>query len=382
MKILFIASVYRHFKAFHIPYMKWFQANGFEVYAAANSEDQTERDYLDSLGVKCIDIHFERSPLSVKNLKALKQLKQLKEKLTFNIIHTHTPVASFLVRLAYANDNKTKVIYTAHGFHFYKGAPLLNWSTFFFAEKIASKWTNHIITINSEDYQNAHLLGYRENQISYVHGVGINSSIKLIEPLTVSRLKKEFSIKDNQVVISCVAELNKNKNQIFLLKNWKKIKARCPNAKLLLIGTGKRYKYYFDYVQKNELDDVVFTGYRNDVLDILQISHIITLLSKREGLGKCLLEGMICKLPCIATNTRGPRDLINESINGYLIDLNDDDNLIKKFISLIKNTELRNEMGKESYNIAKSYFLENVVKEYDEIYNKYIEVDNEKVNRF
>lgn len=372
MKVLFVASVYRHFKAFHIPYIKWFQSRGFEVYAAANVEDILEREYLETLGVKCINISFERNPIKVKNFKAFRELRKLSHQIKFDIIHTHTPVASFLVRLAYAKNNETNIIYTAHGFHFYKGAPFINWLTFFQAEKLAVKWTNHIITINVEDYKNAKLLGYKTNQISYVHGVGIDPNIKTITSTKKSDLKKEFSIKENEIVISCVAELNNNKNQVFLLRNWKKIKENCPNAKLILIGKGTKQQDYVNFVQKNKLDDIVFAEYRNDVMDILQISHIITLLSKREGLGKSLLEGMICNLPCIATNTRGPKDLIQNGKNGYLIDLNDDKDLIDKFSLLLNNHKLRDEMGKESYQIASKYFLENVIKEYSEIYNMYI----------
>lgn len=375
MKVLFTASVYRHFTTFHIPYMKMFQSKGFEVYAAANSEDQIEKVELESLGIKCIDIPFSRNPLSLKNIIAYYKLKKLSKKFKFTLVHTHTPVASVLTRRVFKKIGGVKTIYTAHGFHFYKGASKINWLIYFNIEKIAAKWTDHLITINQEDFQNAKLLGYSENQVSYVHGVGIEPQVPKNDFNKEIALKKEFNIKDNDVIVSCVAELNFNKNQMFLLENWNEIKEKCPNAKLLLIGKGDQSDYYLNYTNTNHLEGVVFTGYRRDVLDILQISDIITLVSKREGLGKCLLEGMICKLPCIVTNTRGPRDLVTENVNGYLIELDDDKGLISKFVKLLNDKQLREDMGKESLKIVEYYHLEKVLIEYDEIYNKYIKGD-------
>ncbi|MEB2298030.1 glycosyltransferase family 4 protein [Lysinibacillus xylanilyticus] len=378
MKVLFVASVFRHFKAFHIPYLNYFKSIGAEVYAAANKEDGEDREMLESLGINCIEIEFERNPLHLKNIKSLNQLIKLKESIEFDLIHTHTPMASFLLRYVYRNDKRTKIIYTAHGFHFYKGAPLINWIVYYNIEKVASRWTNHLITINNEDFQNANLLGYTQENTSYVHGVGIDSFYKVLDDEKKQNLMKELKIKNDDIIISYIAELNNNKNQMFLLENWNKIKQECKNAKLLLIGTGENLTFYKNYVIKNQLKDIEFTGFRNDVMDILQISHINILLSKREGLGKCLLEGMICRLPCIATNTRGPKDLIKDGVNGFLVDLSDGNKLIDSLVSLIKNETLRQKMGEESYKIAKEYFIENVIEEYKTIYQKYLGETNEK----
>ncbi len=352
--------------------MKLFQKKGYVVYACANSSDQKEKKYLEQQGIVCIDISFERNPLSLKNVKAYKELKKLKENIHFDLIHTHTPVASFLTRKVYANTQDTSVIYTAHGFHFYKGASKLSWLLYFNLEKIAMKWTDHIITINKEDFANAKLLGYTDEQISYVHGVGVDSSYNRLNLTQRNSLKKELSIDENEIVVSYVAELNKNKNQMFLLQNWGEIKKAIPNAKLLFIGTGNSTDLYMNYVKKRGLQGIVFTGYRQDVMDILQITDIITLLSVREGLGKCLLEGMVVKLPCIVTDSRGPRDLVQDNFNGYIIQNNDQDDLVEKFIKLLKDESLREEMGNKSYELVQSYFLENVINEYDNIYGKYL----------
>src|SRR5690606_38729486 len=121
---------FRHFTAFHLPYMKYFQSLGAEVYAMANNEDINEMNKLKEMGIKCLIIPFERSPLRINNFRAYLKIKKIKRKIQFDLIHTHTPVASFLTRLAYRNTKNTKILYTSHGFHFYKGASKTNWMLF------------------------------------------------------------------------------------------------------------------------------------------------------------------------------------------------------------------------------------------------------------
>jgi len=350
--------------------MKYFQSIGAEVYAIANNEDQEQKKSLESMGIICLEVPFERNPIKLDNIRAYNELRKIKKSIHFDLIHTHTPVVSFLVRLAYRRNKNTKVIYTSHGFHFYKGAAKLNWLIFFSIEKLAVKWTDHIITINKEDFNNAKKLGFKEQSISYLHGVGVDRVNVPVPNFRKQQLINEFSIKENEIIITCVAELNHNKNQMFLLENWKLIKEQCSEAKLLIVGTGSEAENYKRYVDSRSLEDIVFLGFRDDVMDILHISHIITLLSKREGLGKCILEGMIVGLPCVVTNTRGPRDLVIDGINGYIVNLDDRQKLVERFVNLIKNEHLRSELGFESSKKVREYLLENVIEEYKDLYQK------------
>ena len=153
-KVLFTATVTKtHINTFHLPYIKFFKEKGYETHVCSKN---------DFIGEECIipncdihyDIQFERSPMNIKNIKAYMQLKKIINENEYEIIHCNTPVASILTRLAAIKARKkgTKVIYTAHGFHFFKGAPLLNWMLYYPAEKICSYFTDILITINKEDY--------------------------------------------------------------------------------------------------------------------------------------------------------------------------------------------------------------------------------------
>lgn len=171
-------------------------------------------------------------------------------------------------------------------------------------------------------------------------------------------------------MISFVAELNLNKNHQFLLRNWNRLKKRCPQIALCIIGTGELAKQLERFVEAENLDDVYFLGYRRDVASLLQISDMVTLLSHREGLPKSIMEAMVEGLPCVVTNTRGLRDLISDGKNGYVVNHGDEEALVTAFEQLIESKELRRELGGQAKELVKPYLLENVLMEYIEIYEK------------
>lgn len=367
MKILFVASVYRHITAFHIPYIKHFQNQGYEVWVAGTGIE--DKEILEKLKVTCLDIPFSRKPFNKENLKALKMLKELFQLQRFDLVHVHTPVASLLTRVAFRKGKQGKIIYTAHGFHFFKGAPIHNWLIYYNMEKIAARWTDHLITINNEDYFNAHKL-IDPNKVSLVHGVGVYDSNENLTVKDKLQLKKNLGLNQNSIVISYIAELNENKNHHFLLRNWQQIKKENSKLELLIIGTGEKEKELKGFVKKRKLEGIHFLGYRKDVPVLLQLTDIVTLLSHREGLPKSIMEAMLKQIPCIVTNTRGLKDLIENNINGFVIEHGDDSGLIDAFIKLGYSMNLRKEMGESAYQLVEPYLLDNVIKEYSIIYEK------------
>lgn len=367
MKILFVASIYRHFTAFHLPYIQYFQEQGFEVWAAGTGID--DRAILEKHNVKCIDIPFSRSPFNKQNIIAYQQLKSLFSSETFEIVHVHTPVTSLLTRFAFRKSHKGKLIYTAHGFHFYEGAPKQNWLVYFGAEKIAAKWTDHLITINEEDFKNAHKLIPSE-KISYVHGVGVEVTSTSFTEDEKERLREQLGLSNEAVVITCVAELNTNKNHQFLLRNWQSLKQKCPQLELLIVGTGELGDELKNYVQKEQLSGIHFLGFRRDVPSLLQISDIVTLLSHREGLPKSIMEAMVEAIPCVVTNTRGLRDLIKSDENGFVVNHEDNQALLTAFIKLAQSAELREQMGKRTRQLVEPFLMDKVLQEYITIYQK------------
>src|SRR5690606_10354189 len=169
-KILFCATVDYHFKAFHLPYLQWFAAQSWEVHVAAKGD--MDLPYVD----RKFDIPLQRSPFRRANVAAYRSLKKIIEKERYDIIHCHTPMGGVIARLAarHARKNGTKVIYTAHGFHFCKGAPLLNWLLYYPMEKALARLTDCLITINEEDYALAVRNKFGAARIEHVHGVGVS----------------------------------------------------------------------------------------------------------------------------------------------------------------------------------------------------------------
>lgn len=373
-KVLFSATVYSHLAAFHKPFIKLLQNKGYEIHAAANP-DHGRKEEIAEMGVICWDIPFSRSPYDRSNIQAVKELKRLFQTNRFDLIHVHTPVASLLVRYLAKKLDQGPVLYTAHGFHFYQGAPIQNRLVYYTAEKLAAKWTDGLIVINQEDFQNGKKLGFTEDEsLFFVHGVGV--SLKQYNVNRSFNIREKLGIKNSDVVITFIAELNRNKNHMFLLKNWENILQHVSNVHCLIVGKGKNGEALRQYVEENNLGHIHFLGYRNDIPTILSESDIVTLLSFREGLPRCVMEAMASKKPLVVTKIRGSRDLVQHGVNGFVVDLDDDCALTDSFIKLIRDPILRQQMGQASFERIQPYRLENVLEEMENIYSRYLAFPN------
>lgn len=370
-KVLFVATVNMHIIGCHLPYLKWFKEQGYEVHVASRGTEKIE--YCD----KHFDIPFERFPLQINNIKVYKELKEIIKNNNYDIIHCHTPVGGVLARLAAKKERKkgTKVLYTAHGFHFYKGAPLINWLIYYPIEKIMAHYTDCLITIVNEDYEFAKK-SLKAKEIKHINGIGVNTKrfSKDITEEQKSKLRQELGINDKDIVFSYVAELNKNKNQILLINAIEKLKEEIPNAKLLLVGNGVLLQKYKEIVKNKKMENkVLILGRREDINEILSITDIYLASSIREGLGLNIIEAMYKMVPVIATNNRGHRELIQNEKTGNLLNKNTTAEMSKEIIKLLNCPE---NQKKEIINGAKQniekYLLENVLKEMKEIYMEFI----------
>lgn len=364
-KVLFVATVDSHILQFHIPYLKWFKENGYEVHVATNGEK--EIPYCD----KKHTISIERNPIKLNNIKAIKQLRKIIEQEKFNIIHCHTPMGSVVTRIAAKKARKkygTKVIYTAHGFHFFKGAPLSNWFIYYPIEKICAKWTDCLITITHEDYDLAKRK-FKAKKIEHIDGVGFdtNKFNNKISNTDKEMLYKEIGINNNDLILTYVAELNKNKNQIILINLMEKLVKTKNNVRLLLVGDGKLKEYYQEIVREKSLDkNIIFLGRRNDIQQILSITDIYVASSIREGLPINIMEAMYMELPIVATANRGHNELLNNG-SGYIV--KSEKELYDKILQLIDNKELRKKIGHRAKKNVAKYELDKIIKELARIYN-------------
>ena len=363
-KVLFTATVVKtHINVFHLPYLKWFKEHGYEVQVAAKNDFINELCIIPNCD-KYYDIQFARFPFSKTNIKAYKELKKLIQENNYDIIHCHTPVAGVLTRLAARNSKNTTVIYTVHGFHFFKGAPLLNWFMYYPVECFFARYTDKLITINKEDYEKAKQFKLRKNgKVYYVPGVGINLEKIQNLKVNVKQKKKELGIPENIPVLLSVGELIKRKNHESVLKALSKIKDK--NFVYLICGRGVLKEHLQNLTKRLGLESKVkFLGFRKDIAEICKTVDLFIFPSYQEGLPVALMEAMACELPVIASNVRGNRDLIAKE---NLFDPEDVAaliNLIKERFEDIQNKELK----KVAYANLEQYSLKNVLKQMTEIY--------------
>lgn len=368
-KVLFTATVDSHIELFHLPFLKYFKNLGYEVHVATNGNDKIA--YCD----KKIVIPFERNPLKINNLKAIIQLKKIIDKEKYDIIHTHTPMGSVVTRLAAKQSrrkNKTRVIYTAHGFHFFKGAPKLNWLLFYPIEKYLSRYTDTLILINTEDYKLAKKKFKKCNDICFVAGVGIDESkfkFKMTKEEQLN-LRESLDLKQEDFILIYPAELSNRKNQEWLLKALKDLIINHNDIHLLLPGkdslNGKIQRLAKELnIEKN----IHCLGFRKDVPKLLKISDIAISSSKQEGLPVNIMEAMYVGLPIIATDCRGNRDLVEDNVNGYIINQFDKDNLKNKILELYCNKDKWEKISIDNKKKIKDYQLDKIMVNMKKIYS-------------
>ncbi len=363
-KVLFTATVVKtHINVFHLPYLKWFKEQGYEVHVAAKNDFINEPCIIPNCD-KYYDINFARFPFSKANIKAYKQLKKLIQENNYDIIHCHTPVAGVLTRLAAKNNKNTTVIYTAHGFHFFKGAPLINWLIYYPVERFCAGFTDKLITINREDYERAKRFKLRKNgKVYYVPGVGIDLEKIQNLKVDVKQKKAELCIQENTPVLLSVGELNKNKNHEIVLQALNKIKDK--NFIYLICGRGILKEYLERKTQELHLENKVkLLGYRSNVIEILKTADLFIFPSKREGLPVSIIEAMAARLSVIASNVRGNRDLITKENLFEPDDIVALTSLIEKRLEAIENKKLK----KVTYTNLEQYSLTNVLKQMVKIY--------------
>lgn len=380
-RVLFCATVDYHFNAFHLPYIKWFKEQGWEVHVAAFGD--IVLPFVDEK----YNIPIQRSPFNTKNILAYKKLKDIILKNEYKIIHCHTPMGGVLARLAARNTRRknTNVIYTAHGFHFCKGAPLINWLLYYPIEKLLSFHTDCLITINQEDYQLAKRRGFKAKEIKHVHGVGVNTDLyKPVEYQQKCKMRESFGYKSDDFLLFYAAEFNKNKNHQLLIDIIAAIKEEIPSAKLLLAGDGPLLEECQQTAVRLGVQDMIhFLGYRTDIKELLKVCDIAVASSLREGLPVNIMEAMASGLPIVATINRGHKELVINGVNGFLISPTEKQKFASLILEIFHSQELSLQMSSENLKIIKKYSLEQVTLELSEIYSSYMVEDvNESKSKY
>lgn len=363
-KVLFTAHVDQHLKHFHEPFLKWFKDNNYTVHTASNGNEEV--NYVDHK----FDVNFSRNPFSIDNITALVQLKNIIQNNDYEIIHCHTPVGGLITRIAaFMFSKNTKVIYTAHGFHFFVGAKKYYWILFYPIEKLLSYFTDTLITINEEDFLIASKK-FKAKSVIKVNGVGVNlKKFSVINKEEKMNIKNKMGFDNNDFLLIYVAELSKRKNQEFLIKAFQKLLEIDSTIKLLLVGKGESESEIKRYIIENEMENNIFLmGYRRDINILMNISDVAVSSSKQEGLPVNILEAMACGLPVIASDCRGNKDLIENKKNGYTFNLDSKNEFIEKVVQLKNDKTIREKMSRSNLLVIQRYSTDSIVNKMSTVY--------------
>lgn len=370
-KALIITSVASMVDQFLLPNLFLLQDMGYEIHVACNFEKgstcseekiQNLKRTLTEKNIKFYQIDFERDVTHIfGHVMAYRQLSAIVKSNAFDLIHCHSPIGGMLGRLVARKQRKkgAKVFYTAHGFHFYKGAPLKNWLIYYPVEKFCSRFTDVLITINKEDYSLAKRK-MRAKRIEHVPGVGINLSS--FENVSIDRAQKrrELGVPEDAFLLVSVGEVNKNKNHQVIVKAMAKFNN--PNVHYVIAGIGDQEETLTKLAESFGVESQLhLLGFRKDIPEIDSVADVFCFPSLREGLGLGAIEGMACGLPIITSNEHGINDYSEDGVTGYKCNPYDVDGFAEAIKKLISEHDVRMSMSEFNKERAKCYAIDKIV---------------------
>ncbi len=371
-RVLFTATVVKqHIMTFHVPYLQMFQEMGWETAVAAGNDYEDRREVNIPHCDTFYEIPFERIPWKAGNIRAFRMLKKIIAEGRYDIIHCHTPVGAMITRLAAGKARKqgTRVIYTAHGFHFYKGSSLVSWLAYYPVEWALAHLTDVLLTMNREDYALAKKRMHAK-RVEYVPGVGIDTGRFDGRGQDRQETREKLGFRPSDFLLLTVAEMNKNKNQSMVLKALALLKDRpeYENIHYLICGMGE----YGSVLQQEaaELgiaDHVAFLGYRKDIPSIYRCSDLFAFMSYREGLPVALMEAMASGMSTVCSGCRGNTDLIEDGQEGRIV-AQDPQALAAAILEQYHDPDLRQRFGAAAAQKVCRYDRKNVHRIMKEIY--------------
>lgn len=368
-KLLVVTTVPITIRSFLLPFVKHFRSLGWQVDGMAQgiSADQECVATCDRI----YDIQWSRNVFDPRNLLAgVSRVKEVVAKENYDLVHVHTPIAAFVTRYALKDFKKTKVIYTAHGFHFYRGGSAVKNAIFLGLEKLAGKWTDFLVTINQEDEAAAKKHNFLPaERIYYTCGIGVDTEYYAsgkVNPEDITQVRQELALSDHDTLLLAIAEFTPRKRHRDLLNAL--VKVANPQVHLALAGEGPMKQELEALTKELGIEQQVhFLGYRNDIPTLIQAADAVLLVSQQEGLPRSIMEAMCLNTPVIGSNIRGTQDLLENGC-GLLVELGDTDALAKAMIQVVKDPDSLAAMAAKAQVEMASYDLKKIIQQYSDIY--------------
>ena len=371
-KILYILNIAKRVNNFSYASMLAAQELGIEFHIAGNWSYASQEERLadeQQYGIKIHQIDFIRTPYHPGNRKAYSQLKELIQREKYDVIHCNTPIGGVLGRILGKKCKVEKVIYQAHGFHFYKGSPKINWMIYYPIEKLLARYTDALITINQEDFEFSKIkFKLRNNgKIYYVPGVGIDTTQYNTDEVSRSDKRSELGLDDGDIVLISMGDLIERKNYDISIRAI--AETSNDDIQYIICGKGPEEENLAALAQNLGVSEKIhFLGFRSDIKELLAASDIFLFTTKQEGLPRSMMEAMASGLPCIASRIRGNTDLLENAEGGYLCDINDVSEYAEKLNLLACDADLRQKMGKNNLFTIQKFSIGTVTDAIRDIY--------------
>lgn len=360
-RALMLASVASMIDQFNMPNIRLLQQLGYKVHVMCNFERGNTCDrarirvFQKELDAQGIDWHQWDCPRRLRAVsqcvEAYAQLWKRTSACRYALIHCHSPIGGALARVV-AHQRGIPVIYTAHGFHFYKGAPLKNWLFYYPAEKLLAYWTDVLITVNKEDYAFAKR-NLAAGKVYRIPGVGVDTA-KFACAECVD-LKAWYRLPGHAVLLLSVGELNKRKNHRIVLEALADMGRE--DVFYVICGQGTLRKHLMQEAERLRLQNhVIFHGFRTDMAAVYQSADLFVFPSVHEGMPVALMEAMAAGLPCVVSDIRGNRELIDEQ-GGGRFRLGDRRQLGAVLSMLLSDQALRDRCGKRNRDYIRKFDL-------------------------
>lgn len=376
-RILVTASVASMIDLFFMENIRILCEQGWQVDVAANfytgnitnqKRVAQFRRELSRMDVLVYDIPVPRKLFDICNIvRAYRALKRICMQNNYELLHTQSPIGGAVSRLAAKTSRQcgTKVIYTAHGFHFYKGAPFYQWMLFYPAERLLSRYTDFLLTINKEDFLRAK--AFPAGRVFYVPGIGVDLETFRFRSEMRIRMRKTFGFTDKEFVVLSVGQLSKRKNQEAVIRAMALIKNQ--RVRYVIVGLGENRRRYQDLIRQLGLKKkVILAGYRRDVQDALQMADCFAFPSRQEGLPAALMEAMAAGIPAVCSRVRGNRDLIRDGIDGILLEPDDIYGFARAIERLAAHPKLADRFRTSAYKRVTAFSRKQVNRQMERIY--------------
>lgn len=366
-RILMTATVQSHIAQFHKPVICMLKEMGHTVEVAARNNLHEKKNLTLTEPDRIHPVPFCRSPFSFQIIPAYIALNKLIQKGNYDIVHCNTPVAGILTRLAcrkLRKQGKVKVLYEAHGLHFFKGGPRSGWLIWYPIERFFSRYADMMVLINQMDYELVKEKFYTK-AVRRIPGIGVN--LTQFKDLGIGDLRQELGLAQDAPLVLSVGELNENKNHKTVIQALAKMQNK--TAHYCIAGNGPLLQQLQTLARELGVEERVhFLGYRRDVPMLLHQSDLFVLPSRREGLGMAAIEAMSCGLPLISSNRHGINDYSIDGVTGYKHDPEDSEGFARSIDRLLQDKDLCATMGENCKNKAQEFTLEESLKQMKNYY--------------